>query len=469
MPTASKMTAELESNPAPRKRLVGCGYLLVGLSVAGLIGLAGVWYYVSTQLDERLAVQVAKVRARGEPLTTAELNDFYQPAQIRPDMTQEIMAALAICDAPALKPLAAKLPIVGQGPEPTLPPQDWSELEEVESFLSQQTSALETFRDVARRSGTARFPVDFTAGIATLLPQAQSMRPAARVLSLQFYVDLHRGRTSDAVECLLGQLALAGALDQEPILISQLVRIAIVSVAAHHVQHLLGMPDVSDADLVRLQQALRKLECQSCLKHAMAGERAIGYSVCVDAWLSDGSTTMTPAQARQLSSRSPKRVADAAKILELNLRITEAAEKSLFAALQAGAEAEAEMAALRAGLWNRISYAMTMLVSPAYRQALTAFARMSAKRDFTDAALAAELFRRRQGRWPETLDELVPDFLPRVPLDAFTDQPLKMTSTADEFKVYSVGSDGKDDNGNLSDRDAPSTDVGIVVPWHRGD
>jgi hypothetical protein len=200
------------------------------------------------------------------------------------------------------------------------------------------------------------------------------------------------------------------------------------------------------------------------LKRALAGERAIGYSACVDSRLADGSARLTPAESRQLSSRSPRRVTDAVKMLELNLRIAEAAEKSLYDALEESAQAEAELRSLGGGFMNRISYALTIQVSPAYRQAVAAFARLAAKRDFTDAALAAELFRRRHGRWPETLDELVPDFLPGVPLDPFSNQPLRMTSKTDEFKVYSVGRDGKDDNGNLSDRDEPNTDIGIVVP-----
>lgn len=436
----------------------------MGLSAAGLISVAGLWVYFSNQADDRLAVQVAKVRARGEPLTSAELNDYYKPAENRPDMTKQLVAALAICEAPELKTMAAKLPIVGQAEEPPLPPKDWPQLEEVEGFLLQQTSALKTFRDLAQRDGTVRFPVDFTPGIATLIPNTQSLRNASRVLSLQFYVHLHRGHTGEAIECVLDQMALARALDQEPLLISQLVRIALVSVAISHAKQVVQCADLSDSEVVRLRAGLRKLEYQSCLQRALVGERTISYTACLDPQQAAGATGMSPGQAKLLSARTPARVGDATKILEFNLRISEAAEKSLYDAFQEGIRAEEEMKALSQGVWSKMSYAMTILLCPAYRQATTAFVRSAAKRDTADVALAAELYRRQHGKWPDTIEQLVPEFLPAVPIDQFCNHPLKMVSTADEFRVYSVGSDGVDNHGNISDRDDPGSDVGFVVP-----
>ncbi len=209
------MPTPFESPPAEkpprsvRRFVLGCGVVSGVLLLLVVLTAAVTWTMASRRANEQLAIQVAKVRARGEPLTTVELNDFYQPARNRPDMTEEIMAALAECEAADLKILAEKLPIVGQGDEPPPLPQEWPQLADVEAYLGRQTSAIATFNEVARLDGTARFLVDFSPGIATLLPHVQSMRRGARVLSLQFHVNLHRGRTSDAVECILAQLALA--------------------------------------------------------------------------------------------------------------------------------------------------------------------------------------------------------------------------------------------------------------------
>lgn len=73
-----------------------------------------------------------------------------------------------------------------------------------------------------------------------------------------------------------------------------------------------------------------------------------------------------------------------------------------------------------------------------------------AKRSAVLALLAAESFRRSQGRWPIGFNELVPGQLPTLPFDPFTGQPLRYrlpTGTEAHPVIYSVGPDGLDDRG----------------------
>ncbi len=65
------------------------------------------------------------------------------------------------------------------------------------------------------------------------------------------------------------------------------------------------------------------------------------------------------------------------------------------------------------------------------------------------AALAAERFRIDQGRWPESLEELVPQYISAVPHDPFANGPLKLLELPDGLFIYSVGYDGKDDGGKI--------------------
>lgn len=445
---------------------LGCGALVGVVLLVLVIGVGLTWLRMSRLDNAALAEQVAQVRARGEPLTTVELNDHYQPVANRPDMTKEIMAALVICEAPSLKPLAASLPVVGQGAEIPPLPQPWPQQAEVEAFLVHHREAIATFHEVARKDGTARFPVDFSSGFATLLPQTQSLRSGARVLTLQFQVHLHRGETSQGVDCILAEIALAGALDREPLLVSQLVRLAIMGIALRDLQTLVEQAEVSDADLLRLQAALRKMELQSCLKQALAGERTVGYMACVDPQrMGAEGGGVTPQEAQKIALRPPQRVKDAAKMLELNLRIAKGADESLFAALRASQESEAELKAMMQNPLTRLNYMLTLQLMPAYSSSTSAFARAGSKRDCAEAAIAAEVFRRQQGKWPSSLEELVPEFLPTLPLDSFSNQPLKLAVTPEEFKVYSVGRDGKDDGGVLTDREEP--DMGFVFPLRK--
>ena len=65
------------------------------------------------------------------------------------------------------------------------------------------------------------------------------------------------------------------------------------------------------------------------------------------------------------------------------------------------------------------------------------------------AALAAERFRMEEGRWPHSLDQLVPRYITAVPRDPFVEGPIKLLKLPDGLFIYSVGFDGHDDGGKI--------------------
>jgi hypothetical protein len=80
-------------------------------------------------------------------------------------------------------------------------------------------------------------------------------------------------------------------------------------------------------------------------------------------------------------------------------------------------------------------------------------------------ALAAEQFRRANGRWPTTLGELVSQHLTVVPSDPFDLQPLKLAARPDGIVIYSVGVDGKDDGGDVRGGQHRGLDIGVRL-WN---
>jgi hypothetical protein len=63
------------------------------------------------------------------------------------------------------------------------------------------------------------------------------------------------------------------------------------------------------------------------------------------------------------------------------------------------------------------------------------------------ADLGVRAFQMRHGKLPDTLDELVPEFLQSVPSDPYRTGPIIYRRTKDGYKIYSVGQDGVDDDG----------------------
>jgi hypothetical protein len=75
-------------------------------------------------------------------------------------------------------------------------------------------------------------------------------------------------------------------------------------------------------------------------------------------------------------------------------------------------------------------------------------------------ACALERFHLAQGRYPDTLSQLAPQFLDRVPVDTVNGQPLKYRRDARaKYVLYSVGWDLNDDGGQ------PSATAGGTGDW----
>jgi hypothetical protein len=111
---------------------------------------------------------------------------------------------------------------------------------------------------------------------------------------------------------------------------------------------------------------------------------------------------------------------------------------------------EAQRAAAQASEhWGLYPYtaALEMLV-PDYGSVTTHAASAETNVALATIACALERYRLGHGSYPESLTELVPAFLDKVPLDVVDGQPLRYRRTDNgRFTLYSIGLDGKDDGG----------------------
>jgi type II secretory pathway pseudopilin PulG len=85
-------------------------------------------------------------------------------------------------------------------------------------------------------------------------------------------------------------------------------------------------------------------------------------------------------------------------------------------------------------------------------------AECSARVRLATTALAIERFRLAQGRLPENLNGLTPQFLSAVPSDPFDGASLRYHRLAKSYVIYSVGRDGHDNGGREQPSDAKSSD-----------
>ncbi len=102
----------------------------------------------------------------------------------------------------------------------------------------------------------------------------------------------------------------------------------------------------------------------------------------------------------------------------------------------------------RAGVSRSIARINVALLMPAAAASFAAEDRSCAQQRLTLLAAALKLHQLRHGEYPDALDALAPDPLAEIPLDPFTNEPFVYERRDGGFAIWSLGSNGVDDGGS---------------------
>ena len=392
--------------------------------------------------NRRIEAQLAAIREAGEPTTPEELEEHYRLPPDAEDTTDLWMKAVRLLDTPAYGSDAEGMPYVGRS-DPGMPPpgQPWEELEAVEEFLRKYRVSLELMHQAAEAGGAARYPTDFYQGLRVPLEHAQQFREGARLLKLEARARGHRGDAAGAARSIRAILMLARSLQREPVLVSMLVRIACETIALTELEDLLDTVDFSEQDLIELQQDLRAGDYEEHLHQAMLGQRVLGVMGIEDPATLDFDGP--PPGLARLSRQD-----GLAFYLEQMAELAAATQRPWPQALHDSDQAEQRIDQIIDGsIVTKIRYWIPALLAPAWSASFQATARIRATSDAVDTGIAIERYRREHGKLPEKLDELVPEFLPRVPIDPYDGQPLRYVDDDEGCRVYSIGMNRTDEGG----------------------
>jgi hypothetical protein len=101
-------------------------------------------------------------------------------------------------------------------------------------------------------------------------------------------------------------------------------------------------------------------------------------------------------------------------------------------------------------------YIVLRMILPAIGKSISSRDQLEVQARGVKLMLALEIFNRRNGHYPQTLDELVPGVLPEMPLDPCSGRAYGyriLTSAEDpdhrRYTLYSVGADGVDNHGTM--------------------
>jgi hypothetical protein len=90
---------------------------------------------------------------------------------------------------------------------------------------------------------------------------------------------------------------------------------------------------------------------------------------------------------------------------------------------------------------------------PAVDGAHRAEERLVAQCDLAEMAIRLKHYQGKTGSYPEQLQDIVPESLPSLPVDRFSGDPYIYKREGDGFVIYSVGVNGKDDDGAPDPKD----------------
>ncbi|MDZ4286439.1 MAG: hypothetical protein U0984_00680, partial [Prosthecobacter sp.] len=296
------------------------------------------------------------------------------------------------------------------------------------------------------------------------VPHYGPMQSAAVALRLHGHACLESGDAAGAVSDALASLRLAEAASKEPWLIGYLVSAQIHQQAVDLVWNLLASRKASEGDLHLLQSALWRIDFEQGLLRAFRGEM-IGAADTLDALASNSEQRAAIANVGRGVGSKPSFVADLfadcipagffihnkAGLVEMQWHhlIKPLKKNGLIALLK---EPDAMAKELRGhSTLSRPDLLFARLASPSAGMLVFHAAFTESQRRQAAIACALERHYLRSQTYPQTLDELVPAFLPEVPVDVMDGKPMRYRRTEEgRFHLWSVALDGKDDCGKVN-------------------
>jgi hypothetical protein len=328
-------------------------------------------------------------------------------------------------------------------------------VDDLRFLLGMHQAELDEIRLAARRP-FAQLPLDPSVFSETFLSRLGAFKGLARLFGISSWTELTAGNPEAAVTDVETMLALSDAAVSQPLLISALVQIAMVESAISPIWAGLAERRWDDAQLARLEARLDRVNLVADMRHCLRGERVFAL------------TLLSAAQTRtELDSNvvgedmmplyRALRWWPRAFLYRNQINIARAYQEILIDPLDAAGPSvrlrkAAEDQATRASYKTVSPYNFFLpLLLPAVEAAAEKAAAGQVTVTLARVACVLERYRLADGVYPETLEELTPRFLDRIPPDPINGGPLLYRrEDFDRFALYSVGPNENDDGGVTS-------------------
>lgn len=284
-------------------------------------------------------------------------------------------------------------------------------------------------------------------GIPAFLEQFGMIKSLTRFVCLRASANLGAGKTEEALSDIQLGFSLARSLRNEPQLISQLVRLAILTMAVQPAWEGLARHQWNEAQLQELQKLLSGVHLLDDYGVAMRGERAFNNEMT----------------AIEIAGRFPAVAGVEIKpssmpvfrglFYQNQLVLNRLYQTHILPAVDPAAHrVHPEMCSTNAlaGALGRVTpyNIFAQLSALALTRPAARFAWTQTLLDEANIACAIERYRLTHARYSDSLDQLAPQFIDKLPPDIIGGQPMHYQRASDgSFVLYSIGWNGTDDGG----------------------
>jgi hypothetical protein len=387
----------------------------------------------------------------GLPRTLEELNAWYvePPAgQNAASYYLQGFSALKIGDANE----EPNLPVVG-GLTTMLTKQP-AVMAATTAFVQNNQQALQLFAQGAQYD-QSRYPVDFTRDAldGLHLTHLNNIKRGTQTITVAAMLDAENQHGKQAADDVLLSFALTRSLKDEPLAISQLVRVAVVTMSLTALEQVFNRTTVPPESLSELAQTFRAMEESDAkgeaFNRSLIGERVMVMNHFKRATIADLVAAVadgTTDEQRQLFVKRLKRFggikAEQNYVENVFQQFLSARQEPFPDRLTNAQDVQQKVSENPNGL---------LLLNNAWLTGYAGLARTEAKclanLRLAVTAVALEQFRAALSQYPSALSELTPAYLDAVPADPFDGQPLRYRKQGPGYILYSVGPDLKDDMG----------------------
>lgn len=345
------------------------------------------------------------------------------------------------------------LPVLGKLPSPSssrpLPPPVKSALT---TFIQQNSQALQFFAQGAQYD-QSRYPIDLSQGEDVLLTYLTGIKRATQLELMATMLDANNNDGQKVADDIVNALALADSLKAEPVLISQLVRVADISIAVGALNYSVNRTTLSSDSLSTLLKVFQN-EADYDARGEGFNRAYVGEKVNHMALLQNRGQLLSLlnqpgsfGQTQDANNRVIQYVNRTADLKE-EQDYLESTFQQLMAARQKNfperlqdtiqliqqrvADARKRGLLIYAMYWDGVD------------SAVPSEAHNLAEERLAITALALEQFRvAHNGQYPASLSSLVPVCLDAIPADPFDGKPLRYERRDAGYMLFSIGNKGK--------------------------